>query len=92
MDKLVRAPWPAQPRTPDADAAHGSGAEPRVRSHCRFRKRCTEYVSDSGIKWVNGSTERQCDRALAEPSRGPEAVEPCVVGPARHHRVPRCGR
>ena len=25
---------------------------PRVRSHCRFRKRGTEHVSDSGINWT----------------------------------------
>jgi hypothetical protein len=37
---------------------------PRVRSHCRFRNRGTEYVSESGKKWMQGSTKRQCDRAL----------------------------
>jgi hypothetical protein len=40
--------------------------EPRVRSHCRFRNRGTEYVGDSGITWMSASTKRQCDRALVE--------------------------
>jgi hypothetical protein len=32
-----------------------AGVLPRVRSHCRFRKRGTECVSDSdpGIKWMS---------------------------------------
>ena len=37
----------------------------RGRSHCRFRNRGIEYVSESGMKRMNGSTKRQCDRALA---------------------------
>jgi hypothetical protein len=28
-------------------------APPRVRSHCHFRKRGTEYVSGSGMKWMS---------------------------------------
>jgi hypothetical protein len=41
---------------------------PRIRSHCRFRNRGTEYVSESGLKWMSGSTiKRQRDRALREP-------------------------
>ena len=32
----------------------------RVRSHCRFINRGTEFVRDSGIKWMSGSTKRQC--------------------------------
>ena len=54
----------------------------RVRSHCRFRNRGTEYVSEFGIKWLSGGAKRQCDRALAEPhaaraggQRRPQAVE-----------------
>ena len=43
---------------------------PRVRSHCRFRKRSTEYISGSGMKRMSGSTKRQCDRALCAPRRG----------------------
>jgi hypothetical protein len=42
---------------------------PRVRSHCRFRNRGAEYVRESGIKWMRGSTRRQCDRALVRPPR-----------------------
>jgi hypothetical protein len=36
----------------------------RVRSHCRFTNRGTEYVSYSGMKWMSGGTKQQCDRAL----------------------------
>ena len=41
-----------------AGAAAGAGAgrlAPRVRSHCRFKNRDTEYVSDFGIKWMSSS-------------------------------------
>ena len=43
---------------------------PGVRSQCRVRDRGTEYVSESGIKWM---TKRQRDRALCAPlaGRGP---------------------
>ena len=41
--------------------------QPRVRSHCRFRNRGTEYVSGSCIKWIGGGAKRQCDRALRQP-------------------------
>ena len=47
-------------------------ASPRVRSHCRFRYRGTEYVSKSGMKWMSGSTKRQCNRAC--PSLSPLSV------------------
>jgi hypothetical protein len=30
----------------------------RVRSHCRFRNRGTEYVSEPGMKRINGRTKR----------------------------------
>ena len=33
-------------------------AAPRVRSHCRFRNRGTEYVSELGKKRMSGSTKR----------------------------------
>ena len=42
-------------------------AVPGVRSHCRFRKRGTEYVSESVMKRMKGRTKRQCDRAPAVP-------------------------
>jgi hypothetical protein len=38
----------------------------RARSHCRFRDRGTEYVSEHGMEWMRGSTKRRRDRALAE--------------------------
>jgi len=34
------------------------------RSHCRFRNRGTDFLSESGITRVSGSAKRQCDRAL----------------------------
>jgi hypothetical protein len=42
-------------------------SRPRVRSHCRFSNRGTEYVSESGMKWVSGSAKQECDRALSRP-------------------------
>ena len=43
-------------------APRPSRRAPRVPSHCRFRNRRTEYVSESGIKWTSGSsTKRQRD-------------------------------
>ena len=54
-----------------AAAAAAAGARPwppGVRSHRRVRNRGTEYVSESGIKWMSGSTKR---RALRGPCRGP---------------------
>jgi hypothetical protein len=41
----------------------------RVRSHCRFRNRGTEYVSESGIKWMRAGTKRRCG------ARGPAGWE-----------------
>jgi hypothetical protein len=40
------------------------GGPGRARSHCRFRNRGTEYVSESSMKWMSGGTKRQCDRTL----------------------------
>ena len=31
----------------------------RVRSHCRFRERGTESLSESGMKWTNGRASRR---------------------------------
>jgi hypothetical protein len=45
------------------------GGAGRVRSHCHFRNEGTEYVSESGIKWMSSGAKRQCDRALGA---GPE--------------------
>ena len=44
-----------------------TGSRPRVRSHCRFRNRGTEYVSDSGMKRMSGGTKRPCGRVLCRP-------------------------
>jgi hypothetical protein len=57
-------------RTPGRHAARKSkhrnvtGVWGRVRSH-RSRNRGTEYVSESGIKWMSGGIKRQRDRVLA---------------------------
>ena len=55
-------------------ARRGRGTGARVRSHCRFRHRGTKYVSDSGMKWMIGSTKRQSDRALAGGHRAAAGV------------------
>ena len=47
---------------------------PRVRSHCRFRNRSTEYVSKTGIKWMSGGTKRQCDGALRSATAAPSRL------------------
>ena len=39
-------------------------------SHCRFRKIGAEYVSESGMKRMGGSTKRQCDRILGTAAAG----------------------
>jgi hypothetical protein len=62
-------------RNPSRSAARSVAASrsrrcaARVRPHCRFRNRGTEYVSDSGAKWMSSSTRRQCDRALCAAPR-----------------------
>jgi hypothetical protein len=57
-----------------------AGGVPRVRLHCRFRNRGTEYVSKSGMKWMGGSTKRQCDRALGVPAqRAPQNAAASAV-------------
>ena len=57
-------PEQPRPRAAEGHAALDPLPAGRVRSHCRFRKRCTEYISESGIKWMSGCTKRQCDRTL----------------------------
>jgi hypothetical protein len=52
---------------PDADLLRDHLVHLRVRSHCRFRNRGTESLSESGIKWVRGMAKRQRDRALCAP-------------------------
>jgi hypothetical protein len=57
-------------RSPMPSRAGGRSHSPalppagRVRSHCRFRKRGTDYLSKSGITWMSGVTTRQSDRTL----------------------------
>ena len=47
---------------------------PRVRSHCRFRNRGTEYVSKTEIKWMSGGAKRPCDRALRSATAAPSRL------------------
>ena len=93
-----RRPRPAASASapPQLQPALWCGCPPRVRSHCRFRHRGTEYVSESGIKWMSGSTKRQRDRAQCPPHGGgtgytrwprpggpPERCRPCSDRRAR---------
>jgi hypothetical protein len=48
---------------------------PRARSHCRFRNRGTDYVSEPGMKRTSSSTKRQCDRARRAPPVDPHGLE-----------------
>jgi hypothetical protein len=76
-------PCSAQPRSRmliESRTLHsGAGGPPRVRSHCRFRNRGTDYISESGMKWMSGGAKRQCDRALGPPLH---TVASCVSKPA----------
>jgi hypothetical protein len=48
------------------------GADLGFQTHGRLRKRGTESVSESGMKWMSGganATEPLADRAGGEPSR-----------------------
>jgi hypothetical protein len=65
----------ALPHFPAAQGVQRALPVPGVRSHRRFRKRGTEYVSESGMERMGGSTKRQCDRALPVP---------CAYRPAAH--------
>jgi hypothetical protein len=44
---------PGAAATAEPGCANADPAAPRVRSHCCFRKKGTEYVSDSGINWMS---------------------------------------
>jgi hypothetical protein len=47
-----------RPSDGDTRSKRWASAVPgRVRSHSRFRNRCTKIVSKSGIKWIRGSTK-----------------------------------
>jgi hypothetical protein len=56
--------------TGQAPRAHSNRARRRARSNCQFRNRGTDYISESGMKWMSGGARRQCDRALARCRRG----------------------
>ena len=58
------------------------GYRPRVRPHRRFRNSGTGYVSESGITWMGGGTQRRCDRALCGPRSRPSASTSAAAGPA----------
>ena len=73
--RMRSAQWPSSPRV----------AKPRVRSHCRLRTRGTECIRESGMKWANGSTKRQCERALPPPPP-PGGVLPSTYAPGRRRR------
>jgi hypothetical protein len=60
------AGWPTEARVVELERAG-----PGVRSHCRFRRRGSEYVRESGITRVCGGAKRPCDRARS--SRDPTA-------------------
>ena len=67
-------------------ASESSAPSPGVRSHGRFRNRGTDSLSESGMKWMCGGTQRQRDRALRPPARrGRRRVS---ATPARRH--PHC--
>jgi hypothetical protein len=69
----------------EVDLAEG-GVPPGVWSYRRFRNRGTEYISESGIKWIMGSTKRQCTRAQVPPLLDP-TVDVCSAL-ARREAVP----
>jgi hypothetical protein len=60
---------------------------PRVRSHCRFRNKDTEYVRGSSIEWMSGGAKRQCDRALFPPSQTVRRAEHTDLATVRHRVV-----
>ena len=69
---------------------------PRVWSHCRFRNRGTDSLSESGAKRTSGSTHRKFDRALPPPraEAGEHLRQAVAEGPDErpeeaHHRADR---
>jgi hypothetical protein len=67
-----------QRRRPERDPGQGSRSETTMRPN-PFRNRGTEFVSESGIKWMGGNTKWQCDQnLLVAPSHG------CFVRPLIH--------
>jgi hypothetical protein len=56
------------PRHPSTRRALARRPRPGARSHCHSINRGTEGVSESAMKWMSGSTERQCGRAPTAPT------------------------
>jgi hypothetical protein len=81
---------PGLERRVDGGREHGH-VEPRVQSHRRFRNRRTEYISESGVKWMSRSAKRQCDRALAVPVSS-ERHPPAAGRGSDHHAAACWGR
>jgi hypothetical protein len=75
------APGGSSVKTERPQAAAASA--PRVRSHCRFRNRGTDYLSTSCMKWMSGNAKRRCDRALSAPA---EAATRCTTFRPRSSR------
>ena len=70
-----------------ARPANSRRRPPRGRSHCHFRNRGTDYVSDSGMKWMSSSTKRQCDRARRPPAASRRLACPvCSFAASRKRR------
>jgi hypothetical protein len=65
-----RRPRGRGPRGHSGGAEAGSGR--RVRSHCRFRNRGTEYVSESGMERMSGGARPSPQRAAGGPDGGLE--------------------
>jgi hypothetical protein len=68
------------PRSPSAKSAVRPPR--RARPHCRFKNRGTEYVSDSGIKWMGSSTKRQGGRDGASAA----GLHQAAIPRSAHHR------
>ena len=75
---------PSEPRLTPSPPPGSVGKLPgRVRSGCQFRTRGTEYLSESGIKWMSSRAKRQCDRTLL-----PGAVNLTPQGSRLHRPAP----
>jgi hypothetical protein len=81
----------ARPAAPTASAAQrfacSTSPSPRVRSRRRFRNRGTDSLRESSVKWMSGSTKRQCDRASPSPGAPPRARRRRPPAPRMRPRV-----
>ena len=80
---LARRPSPCGP-SPCGHSLTRPREPGRVRSHCRFRKRGTDYVGESGIKWMSGGT---ISDSATEPSRAPSGA---LAPPRAAAAAPSC--